>query len=177
MAIQSALHSTPVFRLKSLFHDKKKGISAKHLFLFQELTDLMSPDMNSKRYREDFNKAPPPKIPFLGLVLNQLTYMEEEDNWVTRENGGEKLINFLKRTKVAETILQVVDLQLFEYQIKKHPEIFTYLYQARGFEVVPFFFLSFYLTLLAFLLFLFDRITTMLLWLSQRAFRNLLLSQ
>ena len=71
----------------------------------------------------------PPCIPYLGIFLSDLTFIEEgnPDKLVL---GGAQLINFVKRRKVAEVILKIQDYQNTPYNFASVAPIQEYLEHA-----------------------------------------------
>ncbi|KAJ3053095.1 hypothetical protein HK097_005038 [Rhizophlyctis rosea] len=96
MALYSGLNTTPVLRLKRTF----AGISSRHLAMFQELESKLSYKGNYKAYREIEHMARPPYLPFFGLVIKDLTFMND-GNQKTLPNG---LVNFEKQRMIFNII-------------------------------------------------------------------------
>lgn len=71
---------------------------------FVQMQELTHPDKNYKQIRE-FLKGKSPAIPFIGVYLTDLTFIEEghKNNSTTNDN----LINFTKRRQTAETIRKI----------------------------------------------------------------------
>ncbi|CAG8588934.1 10173_t:CDS:2 [Funneliformis caledonium] len=60
---------------------------------------------NFAEYRDILHNINPPCIPFFGLYLTDLTFIEDENpNYLKNSN---KLINFAKRMKTAEVICKI----------------------------------------------------------------------
>ncbi|KAI9206128.1 uncharacterized protein BJ171DRAFT_41707 [Polychytrium aggregatum] len=71
--IISALNSTPIYRLQRTW----TMISRKERAIFDKLSELMSPLNNCESYRQKLAQAKSPCIPYLGLFLSDLTYLNE----------------------------------------------------------------------------------------------------
>nr|XP_006822058.1 PREDICTED: ras-specific guanine nucleotide-releasing factor RalGPS1-like [Saccoglossus kowalevskii] len=72
MSVVSALQSAPVFRLMrtwNLLHKKERQT-------FEKLCELMSEDNNRERLREHMNTVKLPCIPYLGMYLQDLIYID-----------------------------------------------------------------------------------------------------
>ncbi|KAJ3044124.1 hypothetical protein HDV00_003228 [Rhizophlyctis rosea] len=107
MAIFSGLNTTPVLRLKKTM----AGISGRHLALYQDLESKMSYKGNYKAYREIEHMAKPPYLPFFGLVIKDLTFMND-GNQKTLPNG---LVNFEKQRMIFNIITGIRTSQRFKF--------------------------------------------------------------
>jgi len=72
MEILSALNSAPVHRLQRTWN----MLPHKSWEWFEELTSLFNTSINWKAYREKLKSATPPCVPYLGLYLSDLTFIE-----------------------------------------------------------------------------------------------------
>ncbi|MDP2439587.1 MAG: RasGEF domain-containing protein, partial [archaeon] len=73
MEILSALGNACVNRLKQTF----TLLPSKEAKVLEELRALMSPNQNSKAIRDHMVVVDPPCIPYLGLFLTDLTFIED----------------------------------------------------------------------------------------------------
>jgi len=112
-AVLTALNSSAVYRLKFAWQSVSK--SAMHQF--EELKRLFDISKNSKNYRCMFRDCLPPAIPYFGLFLQDLVFIEEGiekrqqvDDF--KEHGA--FINFNKSVRTADRIKE----WLIRYQIK-----------------------------------------------------------
>lgn len=94
MEILSALESSSVFRLKQTW----AGLSTKQKEVFDELKELMARTNNYQGLRKHLRTCNPPLIPYLGLYLTDLTFIEEGNQ--DRLEGG--LINWVKKKKTCK---------------------------------------------------------------------------
>jgi len=78
----------------------------------EEMMALMSPDSSYKNYRAAFRGCNPPSIPYIGVSLTDLTFIEEGNPDIL--NGQ---INFKKRELAYKVIQEVVLSQTFPYQL------------------------------------------------------------
>jgi hypothetical protein len=115
-AVLSGLQLSSVNRLKYT----KEKIPKKQIQTFDALVELMAATKSFKVYREALAAEIPPCIPYLGLCLTDLTFIEEgnPDNITHPEGPKNKLINFKKREKLFKVIS---DIQ--QYQNWKYPEM------------------------------------------------------
>ena len=107
MAIISGLRASSVFRLKKTWG----GVEGKISGLYEQLVELMSQENNWQRYRQCLRSENPPCIPYLGVYLTDLTFLDDAhpDIW---PNGG---INFEKRIKLVTLIGEVAQYQQEPY--------------------------------------------------------------
>ncbi|KAJ3379128.1 hypothetical protein HDU84_006996, partial [Entophlyctis sp. JEL0112] len=137
--ILGALNSASIHRLKKTWQ-----LVGKWFITFKELCDLMSLDKNFSRYRETIQSSNPPCLPYFGLCLTDITFIEdgssdilrtgegvsftgqiEEDSGGPSERVSEKppLINFYKHMKTAEIIRSIQQFQNESYHLAPVREI------------------------------------------------------
>ncbi|RKP03224.1 hypothetical protein CXG81DRAFT_17181 [Caulochytrium protostelioides] len=109
MAIWSGLNTTPVMRLKRTF----MALSTKGQAQLAQLETLLSYQGNYKRYRELERHCKAPMVPFFGLLLKDLTFMND-GNQKTLPNG---LLNFEKLRLIYTTISNVRPIQRVSFSI------------------------------------------------------------
>jgi len=85
----------------------------------------MSGDKSYKMYRQHIKIVSPPCIPFLGVYLKDLTFIE--DGNLNLVNG---LINFSKRKQLSDVIQSLLQFQGHVYNLQKVPQIVTFLQPA-----------------------------------------------
>jgi hypothetical protein len=73
----------------------------------------MGANRNFQEYRDIIHSLNPPCIPFLGIYLQDLTFIEDGNPDYLR--GSNNLINFGKRQKTAQVILELKQFQSFAY--------------------------------------------------------------
>jgi len=120
ISILSGLANTAVYGLKSTWVD----ISPKSLESFDELEPLMANTGNWAYYRQKLKATQPPLIPYLGVFLTDLTFIEDGNPNCIPDT---KLINFSKRKKVAEAIGKLLQFQGTPYVLGPLPEYQGYL--------------------------------------------------
>ncbi|CAH1766356.1 10207_t:CDS:2, partial [Entrophospora sp. SA101] len=116
-AIISGLNSAPVHRLRRTW----ELVHQKTLLLLESLVSLMNPSKSFAVYREQLHSINPPCVPFLGVYLTDLTFVED-GNPNTLKNSN-KLINFSKRMKTADIIREIQQYQSVPYNLQPVPEI------------------------------------------------------
>lgn len=119
MEVLSSLHSTPISRLKETW----ALLTPQQSEEFQALTDLMKPDKNSHVYREiiasvEFRQ---PCMPYLGLFLSDLTFIEEANS---------KLVNGAVNPNY--TSLMGAKLRMFKSYQKRKYQLMKPLYSIYG---------------------------------------------
>jgi len=118
MQILTALQSPPVFRLKETWAgvEKERGLFA----TFKEMLALMSPLSNYFQYRSVLLNISPPAIPYLGVYLTDLTFIELTNNDSLHEKS---VLNFDKRRKIASIIRDIRRFQASPYPLHHEVEV------------------------------------------------------
>ncbi|KAJ3069632.1 hypothetical protein HDU98_007303 [Podochytrium sp. JEL0797] len=139
--IISALNSSSIYRLKRTWEFVGKTAAK-----LDSLKALMSRDKNFGLYRDALHTANPPCVPYFGLFLTDLTFIEDgssdflqplsTEGDATDATSLSKLINFFKRTKTAEVIRDIQQFQNEPYQLYSVKEIQEFLQSgfANGME-------------------------------------------
>lgn len=89
---------------------------------FRELEAKMSPENNYKVYRALEEEAKPPLIPFFGLYMKDLTFMNDGNQTVL----GNDLINFEKLRTVMAKIMAIRVSQQSKYDFAVVEPLFHY---------------------------------------------------
>jgi son of sevenless-like protein len=85
---------------------------------------LIKTEKNFSNYREALHVANPPCIPFLGVYLTDLVFIEDGIPSVTKQ---QELINFGKRKMTAEVIRDIQQYQNVPYTLNPVPELQTWI--------------------------------------------------
>ncbi|KAG0756610.1 hypothetical protein G6F57_011158 [Rhizopus arrhizus] len=117
MAILSAFDNSSVGRLKRTW----EAVGARTNQVLQQIRKLMGANRNFTEYRALIHSVNPPCIPFLGIYLQDLTFIEDGNSNELKKN--KELINFAKRAKTAEVIREIQQYQSSLYQLKPVEEI------------------------------------------------------
>ncbi|KAF2863271.1 guanine-nucleotide dissociation stimulator CDC25 [Piedraia hortae CBS 480.64] len=112
----SALGSAPIHRL----HRTWAQVSTRMTQNLESMRKLMGAHRNFSEYREALHRANPPCIPFLGVFLTDLTFIEDGIPSIIKRTN---LINFSKRTKAAEIIQDIQQYQKVPYGLQPVPEL------------------------------------------------------
>lgn len=119
-SIISALGTAPIHRLKRTWDQ----VPAKTLATLESMRRLMGSTKNFGEYRESLHLANPPCIPFFGVYLTDLTFIEDGIPSIIKKTT---LINFAKRAKTAEVIRDIQQYQNVPYGLQPVPELQEYI--------------------------------------------------
>ncbi|CAF90049.1 unnamed protein product, partial [Tetraodon nigroviridis] len=97
-AIIMGLNTAAVSRLNQTW-EKCPGKFKK---LFSELELITDPSLNHKAYREAFKRMKPPKIPFMPLLLKDITFIHEGN-----KTFHDNLVNFEKLHMIADAVRMI----------------------------------------------------------------------
>ncbi|KAI9282326.1 ras guanine nucleotide exchange factor domain-containing protein [Sporodiniella umbellata] len=117
MAILSAFDNSSVGRLKRTW----EAVGTRTNQTLQHIRKLMGANRNFTEYRALIHSVNPPCIPFLGIYLQDLTFIEDGNTNELKKNKS--LINFAKRAKTAEVIREIQQYQSSLYQLQPVDEI------------------------------------------------------
>nr|CAG4712205.1 unnamed protein product [Naegleria fowleri] len=115
--IIGGLRSVPIMRLKKTW----ALVPKKHLENYKELEKIVSTAKNYKEMRSTMKECHPPLIPFIGLYLTDLTFIEDGNKDYINEE--KKIINFFKRQKLAFVIQGGIKRYQKEYKLKPVTEL------------------------------------------------------
>ncbi|KAG8835243.1 hypothetical protein FRC18_000793 [Serendipita sp. 400] len=123
-AMMAALESTPISRLRSVW----TAVPQKHKIVFQEMHGLSDHNRNFRTYRERLRRTEAPAVPFLGLILSDVTFTKEGNAPYrpSPADANKKLINFNRYNRLAKIMGDMIRLQQ-QYNIREIPEIQNYL--------------------------------------------------
>jgi len=110
MAILGALTSAPVHRLRHTKAEMERSTLAK----VREFSDLMRSDSSFAAYRNKLSGISPPAIPYIGVFLKDLVFIEDGNPDVVQDG----LINFSKRTLLYSVIQRLQQFQMEEYNLQ-----------------------------------------------------------
>eukprot|EP01088_Endostelium_zonatum_P008719 TRINITY_DN21878_c0_g1_i1.p1 TRINITY_DN21878_c0_g1~~TRINITY_DN21878_c0_g1_i1.p1 ORF type:complete len:694 (+),score=167.19 TRINITY_DN21878_c0_g1_i1:80-2161(+) len=118
MEIIAGLTNSSIYRLKREWDI----LPPKTNETFQGLRELLSREHNFVNFRAHLHTCNPPCIPYLGVYLTDLTFIEDG----TSDKIGE-LINFDKRRKVAAVVLEIQRYQQTPYNLEVVDTVMDYL--------------------------------------------------
>ncbi|KAI1144580.1 ras GEF [Hypoxylon sp. FL0543] len=119
-SIISALGTAPIARLKRTWDQ----VPARTQTVLETMRRLMASTKNFGEYREALHAANPPCIPFFGVYLTDLTFIEDGIPSIIKKTN---LINFAKRAKTAEVIRDIQQYQNSPYSLQPVPELQDYI--------------------------------------------------
>lgn len=128
MAVQGALNSSTILRLKRTW----AGLSSKALAAFEEQRVVMEHTRNFATYRARLRTAQGPVLPFLGLVLTDVTFCVGGNPKTRTGSNGTSLINFARCTKLASILGEVQRFQAHPFDLVEVPEIQCFLTKLRN---------------------------------------------
>ncbi|KAI7865102.1 ras guanine nucleotide exchange factor domain-containing protein [Spinellus fusiger] len=117
MAILSAFDNSAIGRLKKTW----ESVSSRTNQVLGHIRKLMGANRNFTEYREMVHSINPPCIPFLGICLQDLTFIEDGNPDYLKSSNV--LINFAKRQKTAEVIREIKQFQSPPYTLQVVPII------------------------------------------------------
>ncbi|GAM21223.1 hypothetical protein SAMD00019534_043980 [Acytostelium subglobosum LB1] len=131
MAIVAGLSFSSVYRLKYT----REELSAQTHKMYAELEKIMNSESSFKNYRTRLECASPPLMPYLGVHLTDLTFIEENPDLLNLEvapNRKVDLINFTKRTLMFKVISLVQQYQQMSYNIQPVHQIQEFLLNIKS---------------------------------------------
>lgn len=119
LQICAAFVNSAVYRLKKTW----EKISKQTRQLIDRLQTLVSSDGRFKNMRDALHRCDQPCVPYLGMYLTDLSFIEEGTANIT-EDG---LINFSKMRMLRQVIVEIQHFQQMLYQIEYVPRVSYYL--------------------------------------------------
>ncbi|KAI0051128.1 ras GEF [Auriscalpium vulgare] len=119
IAIVSGLNSPPIRRLKRTWEQ----INQKYMNVLSTCEMTIDSNKNFSNYRSLLQRITPPCVPFFGLYLTTLTFIQ--DGAPNNVAGG--LVNFRKRQKAAEVIEEIQKWQSKPFNFAKVDTIYDYI--------------------------------------------------
>ncbi|KAL9110176.1 MAG: hypothetical protein Q9227_005236 [Pyrenula ochraceoflavens] len=119
-SIVSALGTSPILRLTRTWAQ----VNAKTNATLESQRNLISSTRNFGEYREKLHLANPPCIPFFGVYLTDLTFIEDGIASMVKNSN---LINFGKRAKTADVIRDIQQYQNVPYSLQPVNELQEYI--------------------------------------------------
>lgn len=119
-SIISALGTAPIHRLNRTWAQ----VNQKTMTTLEGMRKLMGSTKNFLEYRDALHKANPPCIPFFGVYLTDLTFIEDGIPSIIKKTT---LINFAKRAKTAEVIRDIQQYQNVPFALQPVQELQDYI--------------------------------------------------
>jgi len=128
MEILAAFQSSAVHRMKKT----TQAVGGRYLKILDELMKLTSREFNYKNLRSKVHAANPPLIPFPGVYLGDLVFLDTGNQM--HLNSDKSMINFQKFQKLASYILELQVYQQTAYNFAPVPEIQAFLRDVPVFD-------------------------------------------
>lgn len=124
--IIAGLGSASVHRLKQTW-SKLKKTEHKLMLQWDNIKEIMANNKSYSRYRTELKTCDVPCLPYLGVFLTDLTFIEDGnlDYLLTKDNRTD-ILNFAKMRKVASVIEKMLLYQPQQYNFEKVPIIYDY---------------------------------------------------
>ncbi|RVE66231.1 hypothetical protein OJAV_G00124020 [Oryzias javanicus] len=119
LEITSALNRSAVYRLKKTWAKVCKQTKA----LMDRLQKIVSSEGRFKNLRETLKNCNPPCVPYLGMYLTDLAFIEEGTPNFTEEG----LVNFSKMRMISHIIREIRQFQQAPYRIEHQPKVTQFL--------------------------------------------------
>uniref|UniRef100_A0A8D3AK66 Ras-specific guanine nucleotide-releasing factor 2-like n=1 Tax=Scophthalmus maximus TaxID=52904 RepID=A0A8D3AK66_SCOMX len=119
LEITSALNRSAVYRLKKTWAKVCKQTKA----LMDRLQKTVSSEGRFKNLRETLKNCNPPCVPYLGMYLTDLAFIEEGTPNFTEEG----LVNFSKMRMISHIIREIRQFQQAPYRIEHQPKVTQFL--------------------------------------------------
>uniref|UniRef100_A0A3Q2CCL9 Ras protein specific guanine nucleotide releasing factor 1 n=1 Tax=Cyprinodon variegatus TaxID=28743 RepID=A0A3Q2CCL9_CYPVA len=119
LEITSSLNRSSIFRLKRTWLKVSKQTKT----VIDKLQKLVSSEGRFKNLREALKNCDPPCVPYLGMYLTDLAFIEEGTPNYTEDN----LVNFSKMRMISHIIREIRQFQQTAYKIDFQPKAAKYL--------------------------------------------------
>ncbi|XP_041937314.1 ras-specific guanine nucleotide-releasing factor 2 isoform X2 [Alosa sapidissima] len=119
LEITSALNRSAIYRLKKTWTKVCKQTKA----LMDRLQKTVSSEGRFKNLRETLKNCNPPCVPYLGMYLTDLAFIEEGTPNFTEEG----LVNFSKMRMISHIIREIRQFQQTPYRIEHQPKVTQFL--------------------------------------------------
>ncbi|CAG9116699.1 unnamed protein product [Plutella xylostella] len=119
LQICAALSNTSVYRLKKTW-DKVSKTSKQTI---EKMQTIISSECRFRILRDALHRCDPPCIPYLGMYLSDLSFIEEGTSNYTPDG----LLNFSKMRMIAHVIREIRNFQQTPYKIDHIPKVCDFL--------------------------------------------------
>ncbi|KAJ6241693.1 guanine nucleotide exchange factor [Anaeramoeba flamelloides] len=117
--ISAGLNISSVFRLKKT----KELLSNKSKQIWKHTAEIVHRRNNFRLMREMISKIDPPALPYVGMYLTDLVFVDEGNPDTILSMNRAELINFDKFRRTSEIIKQIQQFQQTPYYFKEVPQI------------------------------------------------------
>jgi son of sevenless-like protein len=122
VAITSGLNTTPIRRLKRTW----EHVTPKSIATLQACEKVLESARNYNSYRTAMANVSPPCVPFIGVFLTTLTFIQDG----AKDNLPGNMVNFRKRMRAAEVIQDIKRWQAQPFLFTPVPSILAYIHES-----------------------------------------------
>ncbi|PVF94083.1 hypothetical protein CPB86DRAFT_65440 [Serendipita vermifera] len=122
-ALIAGLNCPPIRRLKRTWEQ----VNMRSTAVLDDLEKTLDTAHNFQGYKALISGLQPPCVPFLGVYLTVLTFIQDGAKDTLKEGG---LINFQKRQKTADVIQEITKFQMQPYNLTKLPVIRNFIEES-----------------------------------------------
>ncbi|KAJ1303388.1 hypothetical protein OPQ81_011580 [Rhizoctonia solani] len=123
-ALIAGLNSPPIRRLKRTWD----SVPAKFTAILDDVESTLDSGRNFTAYKQRLKTIDSPCVPFLGVYLTVLTFIQDGNkDFIDKEKG---IINFGKRQKAAEVIREIQSYQAKQYNLSVVDQVQTFIEQS-----------------------------------------------
>ncbi|KAG1765912.1 ras guanine nucleotide exchange factor domain-containing protein [Suillus occidentalis] len=122
VAIVSGLNSPPIRRLKRSWEQ----VNARHMAQLGSCELTIDSGKNFNNYRSTLARVSPPCVPFIGVFLTTLTFIQDG----SKDTLPGNLVNFRKRQKASEVIQDIQRWQTFPHNFNPITSVQTYIEES-----------------------------------------------
>lgn len=119
-ALIAGLNCPPIRRLKRTWEQ----VNMRNTAILDDLEKTLDTAHNFQGYKAIISSLQPPCVPFLGVYLTVLTFIQDGAKDTLKEGG---LINFQKRQKTADVIQEITKFQMQPYNLTKLANIRAFI--------------------------------------------------
>jgi len=124
VAIVSGLNSPPIRRLKRSWEQ----VSSRHMSWLNVCEMTIDSGKNFTNYRSTLAKVAPPCVPFIGVFLTTLTFIQDG----SKDTLPGNLVNFRKRQKASEVIQDIQRWQTLPHHFHPLSAVQMYIEESLG---------------------------------------------
>ncbi|KAH0832197.1 hypothetical protein J3R83DRAFT_13116 [Lanmaoa asiatica] len=124
VAIVSGLNSPPIRRLKRSWEQ----VNSRHMTQLNTCEMTIDSGKNFTNYRSTLAKVAPPCVPFIGVLLTTLTFIQDG----SKDTLPGNLVNFRKRQKASEVIQDIQRWQTLPHHFHPLSAVQMYIEESLG---------------------------------------------
>ena len=129
-AISAGFQHAAVHRLRPYWGE----IAPAKIKSMESIVARVSSEHNYVAFRNELKVTSLPLIPYTGMYLTDLTFLDEGNPDILKSPGGNKLINFSKRRRISLSIRDIQSYQLTPYVLTPVKVIQSYIKGAQTYD-------------------------------------------